>query len=131
MTFPNREITEKRKMETCKFGEGSPASMAIILYIFDKFVIFLRSPRPFLEATLITTGRSSHIVASFSNGFSCLAVRSLKSNLRSSLLFIDPFPLVYLSFYKENDDPRGSFPLAHKLTILLSSPNDIFILLSP
>jgi hypothetical protein len=36
--------------------------MAMLLDIFDEFLIFLRGPGTFLEATLVTTRRSSHFL---------------------------------------------------------------------
>jgi hypothetical protein len=48
------------KIHTRKFREGSPASMAMFLDIFDKFLIFFRGPGTVLEATLVTARRPAH-----------------------------------------------------------------------
>jgi hypothetical protein len=37
-------IEGKRERETSKLRERSPATVAIFLYVFDEFLVFIRSP---------------------------------------------------------------------------------------
>lgn len=49
------------KYNTCMFRESSPAAMAVLVDVVDKFLIFFRSPGAFLEAsTFITARRPTH-----------------------------------------------------------------------
>lgn len=80
MKEPKKKNTQR---STSEFGKGSPATMTMFSDIVNKFLIFIRSPRTFLETRVITARRSSHV--SWSS----------VSNQQRSLLFLSFSILLY------------------------------------
>lgn len=58
-------MKDESQSETCELRKRTPAAMAIPLDVFNKNLIFFRSPRPFLQTLLITTRCPSHLYLLF------------------------------------------------------------------
>ena len=52
----------KKEKTTCKFREGSPGTMPILVDVVNKSLVLFRTPCPFLHCLFITTWWSSHLL---------------------------------------------------------------------